>query len=430
MEGCRVMASKISKRRPKLVDKFNLAIADPNKNLAVHGLWSNNGEKVARTLRPIMRTAVVFRLDEEVVDAACRLALDHPDVLAEMSRRARLPYDTVFLEWSNHQKLKSCEGRIYPTTPEHVGALLTREPGDTAVFNSTVISPSAEGDGGELIGMSPFSFAFNPDNDWGSHTGYLHAFFREQQDIREQLRTAGLFTSIEEGFYDHLIMDPFIYGSATWHHKEYEEAPLQWDAARSISRRTRLIWNPYEKKTMQEALESDEIIKYRVANWAGGGTAQKKRKEAIVDDLRLSYQEELGDAKLIIAIISLLSAGTKIVDWSDTISGDGSSFAGGRIVKYMHARVVKLKLPIKEVRRTLRAMAYKIKKRRHEVMGHWCSSHRTGDSSCSHKYEDIDPRVKVCSICKHRIWYKKDHMRGDASIGFVHHTYEVEKAHG
>lgn len=47
------------------------------------------------------------------------------------------------------------------------------------------------------------------------------------------------------------------------------------------------------------------------------------------------------------------------------------------------------------------------------------------DPFCSHTYEDVDPRLKVCKSCGHKVWFKKEHVRGDASLGFVRHSYEV-----
>lgn len=43
-------------------------------------------------------------------------------------------------------------------------------------------------------------------------------------------------------------------------------------------------------------------------------------------------------------------------------------------------------------------------------------------------WEDVDPNRKKCKLCDRKWFWRKAHMRGDASLGFVRHTsYEVEQ---
>lgn len=432
----------------KLIDQLRAAVAAPRGHLLAH--FQSSGYKgvdqLATSLRPYLRQVNAFRLSDEVVEAACTLALDHPDILSELSRRCRLPYDICFFEWSNWHKLRVCNGVIQDACPPTVGALLMREP-DSASFSVTTVSPGAP-DGG--IGMAAFTWVFSPDNDWGGHGSPVTALLQRSldDDVALYLRRldwsgSGLEKavpdSVLESFYQHRLMVPYIYGGFTWQGKELSEAQLQWDSARSLSRRVKLDLNRFEKRGLLEALESDKLVEHRVPPWrykqfgkpaghhAGLPFYRSKIKDLVRQDICTSFAEEFGDPKLIIAALALINANDRIVEIGEPVADIGSTFAGGRILKYMAQRTVHLKLPFKQCRRMLRALAYKIRRRRHEVMGHWCSSHRDGDTTCAHQYDDIDPVRKMCKLCKHRIWYRKEHARGDASIGFVRHEYEVER---
>jgi hypothetical protein len=55
----------------------------------------------------------------------------------------------------------------------------------------------------------------------------------------------------------------------------------------------------------------------------------------------------------------------------------------------------------------------------HEVIGHFAQSHRVGDDSCEHQYEKRGPNSWVCLLCTKKRWYRREHVRGDSSVGTV-----------
>lgn len=411
----------------KLIDALRGAILD-TRRLASHGFWlegssdADGSKRLAKQLQPALFRAVVFNLDNDVVEAACRLALDHPDVLAELSRRIRLPYEVCFFQWSNWHRLEVCRGVRQPSAPEFVGALALRDPGDTAQLSWTTTGLDSDG----IIGVSPFATAFSPDLDWGGHSGLAHVVLREEM---KGPNLSGLWAitpeSVNEEGYDHWLLHPWLYGGSPWSSEDYDAAPMQWDAVRSLCRRTLIRINRFETYNITRALDSDEVITYRTLPWQGDNLVRTKRSVAQRHQMLIAYGEELGDAKLIVAALALINAGNRIVDFHDDYV-KGSTLVKGKIVKYMSSQTIKLKLPLKRVQRMMRAQAFHSRKRHHEVMGHWCSTHLVGDPTCSHTYEDIDPNHKLCNKCKHRVWFRKEHFRGDAGVGFVRQSYQVE----
>lgn len=75
-----------------------------------------------------------------------------------------------------------------------------------------------------------------------------------------------------------------------------------------------------------------------------------------------------------------------------------------------------------------RAEHLRTKHRAHEVRGFW--RHYLTDASCAPENHDwtpdeLDPDLHHCSRCAGRRRWIKEHMRGDAALGFVEHRYKV-----
>lgn len=65
--------------------------------------------------------------------------------------------------------------------------------------------------------------------------------------------------------------------------------------------------------------------------------------------------------------------------------------------------------------------------RRHEVRGHFAHNAAGRSSACVHNWIEYEPNRWECTKCIGRRWWKRDHMRGDASLGFVTKHYAVER---
>jgi hypothetical protein len=65
--------------------------------------------------------------------------------------------------------------------------------------------------------------------------------------------------------------------------------------------------------------------------------------------------------------------------------------------------------------------------RLHDVRGHWCQTRNPKYRGCDHDFQPVDINHYECIRpgCKAKRWWKKNHPRGDASLGKVDKTYEV-----
>jgi hypothetical protein len=98
--------------------------------------------------------------------------------------------------------------------------------------------------------------------------------------------------------------------------------------------------------------------------------------------------------------------------------------ARGQYKKFLAHSVIHLNVPESRWQKLLRATAVKVRKRAHQVRGHWRDDWRQPLAKhCDHVYDE-HMRCKHCH--GHKIWIA-EHQRGDASLGFVTHDYEIHR---
>jgi hypothetical protein len=97
--------------------------------------------------------------------------------------------------------------------------------------------------------------------------------------------------------------------------------------------------------------------------------------------------------------------------------------AAGRYHKFLDHSIITLELPKgRDPIKLARSIIARIRRRAHQVRGHWRDDWRQPvNKTCLH---DFDEHM-VCRQCGgHQIWVH-EHQRGDASLGFVVHDYDV-----
>lgn len=96
--------------------------------------------------------------------------------------------------------------------------------------------------------------------------------------------------------------------------------------------------------------------------------------------------------------------------------------ARGRYRRFLDHTVLHLTVPESRWRKLVLKTAAILRRRAHQVRGHWRKDYRHPLSAlCTH---DFDEQM-VCRRCHGRQLWIAEHQRGDASLGFVTHDYEV-----
>lgn len=105
--------------------------------------------------------------------------------------------------------------------------------------------------------------------------------------------------------------------------------------------------------------------------------------------------------------------------------------ARGRIRKFYDHTTITLRIPErKDTRVIARSAIAHAHHKRHEVRGHWRNHYQFPPSpKCNpHLWEPLDDDADViaCAHCGGRQFYIHKHERGDASLGYVWHDYELK----
>lgn len=96
--------------------------------------------------------------------------------------------------------------------------------------------------------------------------------------------------------------------------------------------------------------------------------------------------------------------------------------ARGSYKKFLQHSVIHLTVPETRWRKLALKTAIALRRRAHQVRGHWRKDWRNPlNKLCEHEFDEH----MICRCCRgHQIWIA-EHQRGDASIGFVTHDYAV-----
>ena len=101
----------------------------------------------------------------------------------------------------------------------------------------------------------------------------------------------------------------------------------------------------------------------------------------------------------------------------------------GKLRPFRAHSVLTIDLSLKDLAQTIQANNSRGPNREHQVRGTWV--HLGISPGCTHDWHKVErpegkPDRYECSCCKGlRVW-RRDHVRGDASLGTKFHTYEVK----
>jgi hypothetical protein len=145
-----------------------------------------------------------------------------------------------------------------------------------------------------------------------------------------------------------------------------------------------------------------------------------------------TYSQSRGELRNIITMLLLLNEPSVAQYLAETPKY--KTFHRGKSTSYFAHTVVTINL--EQAREYIRTNGFGSQKRRHQVRGHYClnfDAHEYEKIGCVHNWQvdfhrDDDPDNPnhwVCATCGGKRWWRHEHVRGDATIGYVQKTYNV-----
>jgi len=331
----------------------------------------------------MIRQANRFVLTNDTLEEVYHLS-HQVDKLYDRSALARIPFDTVFIEYDGHHKvrvgrehgtvIKDMDYDDYTDIPRKSGFLLKQlypdRPDAWVAF--TVHSDQVVG------GLTPLGFLFDAQS-----TEVMQERLGWKNITQTYLKKLPAF--MNEDAHDALQEYSWgVFGPK-------ETKPPGWDALTKMS------------AYIEEPLWALHFEKY------SSRTEIESQAKVLADVMR----EHAGDLRFLVSLLAVMNEVPIILN---PVESRGSFMAGGKMQPFFSHRTVGIDLPARyrKQRRTkiakLIAAAVKSRKRRHQVRGHM------------RRYYDKNKTLKK------EVWINS-HARGDATLGWVHQDWEVRSKH-
>lgn len=119
-----------------LIEQIAAAAKNPKKVLTCDSAADRNRHSMA--LRSKVMGSQRFSVDYEVSRMAARLGIDNPDILMGMLRDARLPFNKIWIEWSNKAHIEELGDHLADGAPERIGAFIEKIDDQKPIYRMTI----------------------------------------------------------------------------------------------------------------------------------------------------------------------------------------------------------------------------------------------------------------------------------------------------
>ena len=351
-----------------------------------------------RSVQRKVKDARRFVFDDDAMRRIAHVCKTIPEFLLENSQFARSPFDDAPV-WIEHEVAAYYE------------AMVGRAPDDLAdkaagfLIDGGTVYVVASG-GGRPAALMPFTYELN--TPWP---------VQDQIDFAEMCQTS------------RMQLDNFMWGSILSTYST-GNAGRDMDFRRGLRDRHSCRMVPWHNHV------TDDLL--------GEGRGPKTRERLRTDGIRFVMSQLVtlgaGDMRTIVALLLFLNR-PKITRFRYDIPGR-RGFVGNKLRPFLSHRVVTVDLDGVNVVNQLHhdSLPDSAARRRHEVRGHWAHDEvkRRGDAMPGHVHDwrpDLDylnpdgspdDRHWQCAHCSGSRWWRRDHVRGSAAVGFVQHdNYEV-----
>ena len=348
-----------------------------------------------------------YILDNDMIRVVAHIAAQPPEYFLKHLNSCRLPFDTVWFQWDQGLMLRALHEAGVGSGPNDdltgsMAVLCETLSGSRIrmemVSNYFSDETRAEGD---VVGMVPFGFITDLD----------------------QPVAGGLLD--DDRFATDLVRD--------------FEGRMRENVAIGVDYQTAM--------DEQETGSALDQLSRHIAYSASGPMGQQYRDmQRLVDQKndpvhRMLFDFQIREMKVkglslvsgvwrtVMAILIMLNTSGSEVDTDTLVSPRGSKSVRGKAIPYMEYRRVGLKLPRDKIIRRINKQTQEYRpKRRHEVAATWCYRTGSGDPNCSHpSFQPVpETRFQECPDCGRLRWRRQQHLRGDASLGFVKKDYHLK----
>jgi hypothetical protein len=370
------------KRQPTLADRFMAVPA--------HELTASHPSRFIEHIRRGIRQAERFAFDDAAAATLAHVVHSVPDLLVREHKFAVAPFPVTWIEFPSLTYWKTLRSYM-PAAYDRAGAMGAEATADTALgflVDHDRVSMIVDGPEPASVKRSP-------------RIHLLQYRLRAEWPLEDQLAFATLCGCSRLG------LDSLLWGSTY--------AQLDHESRRLLRNSCAVEVVPLAGRLQQTA-------------------AQPRALEGIAAGAA-------GELRTLIAMLLMLNR-PSLTRYSNTLA-QTRGWIGNKVRPFMRHRTVTIDLdPIPMLRRIGTPHDDQQLRARHRVKGHYCENREAKDfrriAGCVHAWVDSDvrwhpwPDAKpgevehwVCDSCGGKRWWRDDHERGSAAVGWVSKDYEV-----
>lgn len=405
--------------RGLLVDELFAATYHPEQRIDNPFEDAGGQRRFALQIRAALISARRFILDEEVVRAATKLGVQHPDILLAMLPRGRLPFSKIWIEWDQRIALDEAEIPIAEDGPPSVGVFVEElsGPGEYPLYR---------------ISEMGFDFDSEPPRATVNATSVVYSLDIPILDRMPSLygERSSLVRMTSSHNLNKDLIDSCLLG-ATYAGSGFRYAlpapnVQAVDVEGEDDDREGMVSHRIELCRKLVSYASHVFSPF----WPSYSTMMGSRRTSLAVYERGVAQSIVGSSgtwRFIVTVLALIQSRDYTSQAQPPRNPAKRRFVGNKVVPYLQHVRISLKLPRQVVLREMIASTREaLPRARHEVEGHWKVSHK-GDSNCDHVDVSETPTRYRCALCRRARWFQSAHMRGSSKVGFVKKDRVVER---
>jgi hypothetical protein len=408
--------------------------------------WTFREERTPSMLRyrDWIKRASRFVVDNDMVDAMVKHSTD----INKLDGRfwlARLPHEVTWIEWdqkhhvmaqATHSRMRVRETNL-SDVPHRTGLLLVRDPIRETRFTvyhfSEIDERATDVLTGKRLGAEDRNNMLSPvcyviDSEEMISSGYTCFGVRTLQsvfvgDVDTTSAPAVVHKLVDDiETWSRVLPLGLMHINHTTHTMEPGQA--EEDNFKQMGFYGKLMTGLVSDHT-------DKFIGVKKILAKSGQSPEAMRKvDRLMNALTAILKEEAGMMRQMVTLLAMINSVPTIIK---KVEPSGYRPIGMNKVRYLSHSTITLALPKTRpalfIERSMRnALGDYTKRRAHPVRTYWREKRDSGNRYCPHSFDNIEKNKYECSHCGRVGWWIKEHVRGDASKGWVRQDYRVVAA--
>lgn len=395
------------------------ALEVPDRCVTIYARDPARHRRAVEALRAAVRRGQAVVFDDDASWRVGEVSLLDGETLLHLSQSARLPWPSALVMVSSAGFSEATGAPVDPAAPSALGLLIERIGDDPAHVRSTTLclhrSFGSDWTNIPLI-LEPvgIEWDFRPGPPKLDRSTPLCEFVRTE--CTDWVRTSITADAFHAVSVRRDMLDLFVLGRAFLPAlRSCDDPGLSAVDQNDEAWRIRLGAKARPVSTYSDLMELPDL----------------KHREQFV-------REVIGASRIALTVLILLGlSGAVRVDETQP---RGRRLVGGRPTPYLaKSRIVIDLAPVHAAAVSASAEGHEAHaRRRHVVRGHWCYARKgDGDPACAHTWvpepaadgrwaTNVDRQHCACGA---RRWWRREHERGDAAEGYVHHDNVLVTSH-